>query len=89
MQAPPVQQAPVAAPTVDLSGVLTKLDQVLNIEQSTAARFAALEKRVEVLSQICTTLCRAIYQRGGTADAETFLKELQEMAAAAAAATPR
>jgi hypothetical protein len=74
MGVPPPQnfQAPtpqVAAPTVDLSGVNQKLDQIL-------ARIAVTEKKLELVSMVDTIVGRAIYQKGGTADAAGFLTEV-------------
>jgi hypothetical protein len=72
--AAPVQQQ--VAPTVDLSVVLQKLDQLAAAVAQLTTNNAALSKKVEMLSMINTILGRGMYQKQGTADAAGFLTEL-------------
>lgn len=68
--------ATLHSPTIDLTDVLTKLDQTLNISNSTAARFSVFERKLELLSMMVTILGRAMYQKSGNTDIVAFLKEL-------------
>lgn len=74
LHAPAVLQP--TTPVADLTGVLTKLDQVLNNLHSAFARISVLDKKIELLSLMNTVLCRAVYGKIGTPDVEGFLKEL-------------
>lgn len=74
-QPPQVQQAP-AAPAVDLSVVLQKLDHALGAIQQLTADNRALTRKVELLSMVNTIVCRAVYQKPGVPDAAVFLTEL-------------
>lgn len=69
----PQQQAPQGP---DLSGLNQKLDQLLTLVGQQAQRIAELEKKIELNSMANTILCRAVYQRQGSADVKGFLTEL-------------
>lgn len=81
-QAPQQQEASVDV-DVDLTPVLQKIDQLsgivnqlVGIVNQQAQSNAAMQKKVEMLSMVCTLIGRAYYQKQGSVDAAGFLTEV-------------
>jgi hypothetical protein len=73
-QAPQHQEA--APATVDLTPALQKIDQLTNLVNQLAQNNSALQKKVEMLSMVCTLVGRAMYQKQGSVDVAGFLTEV-------------